>query len=79
MLKPYYKPPKDTCEACGTTLYGKARYKIKLYLKSKTYKNVVFKELVVCSKCLREILANETLKEQFKIKYRKMRMLGILH
>jgi len=74
--KPYIKPPKDRCELCHTHLFSKVRYKVRLYMRGKPFRDVVFKELVVCGDCLRKLLSDEGLKG-FRVRYRKMRPLRI--
>jgi len=74
-LKTTKKPPRDNCLLCGAPLRGRDRYKVKLYLKIEPFKKIVYKRLIVCDNCLRELLNNTELKKRFRIKYRKMRPL----
>lgn len=75
MKKRFLKPAKDRCCVCGADLYDRDRYRVRLYLRTEPFNNVVFKELVVCSDCLAKLLRDNDLKKRFRIRYRKMRRL----
>ena len=73
----FFRPPKYKCEVCGEQLFDRYRYKVWLYLKKGPLANTVFKELVVCGKCLRKIVEDGELRSLFKVKYRRMKTLGL--
>ena len=72
---PYWKPPKDECDICGSTLYRRTRYKVWVYYKLKGI-YVPVTTLYVCSKCLEKLLYSAK-GTNYKIKYDKARPLGV--
>jgi hypothetical protein len=73
---PYYKPPRDTCDLCGRSLYGAERYRVRLYLRHEALAATPYKTLVLCRDCLDRLRRDPTLKRLFHIRYRRMPTLG---
>ncbi len=68
---PYYKPPKDTCEQCGRSLWGVERYRVEIVVRSGPLKGAVLRRMVVCRDCLEKAKPTGNV----KIKYKKLTIL----
>ena len=77
---PYWKPPRDRCEACGSSLYQRPRYRVKIYHANPLFQAAPLKTMVVCETCLeglkQRIKGSKSLARLLKLKYRRIPTLG---
>ncbi len=76
---PYWKPPRDTCQLCGASLYRRPRYRVKLYIKAPrgtTLASTPYKTLMVCEACLARLRRDPQLARLFRARYKRLPTLG---
>jgi len=71
---PYWKPPCNICDACGTSLYQQPRWRVHIYIKRGPLAGARLKTLHLCQNCLKKLLKQYG--KRYKIRYRKMPTLG---
>ena len=76
---PYWKPPRDTCDLCGTSLYQAPRYRVRLYLRAPKTSPIAekpYKTLVVCQACLDRLRRDHSIRRLFRARYKRLPTLG---